>query len=1573
MAKQTIVWTVLPNGRATDGPHAGQLRVSIIASPRLTPEAPDEQILKAFDDWQQWPLTLQQAEFALRVGTKTVKLIPTSTPDPALWKRLLPGQTPVAGFEFKDMSQVNLRSYAVRNVLGLVRRHYSRLAVQSTSTHPTLLPWKDAHPDLKDMLTEFGTRTKKIDTDRQHFEVPLPGFDRLLDNDSKGGPSRQLQAMVFGPKSRYQAAMVGIGTDSQGNPRPGGTFPIRALPSDWHAPNGAPDDALMALWNSAAEYTLYQANRFYQRTQASPAQRALRRPDPSKTPAPPKLPEFDFHRIIASYSDYPELLRRLGLVIDCVLAPDSVIDQQLASAAQTQGLMSLELHWNGTHDTAADTCPRTAWHADSLHFTTRARSSDHEHGLLALHLANDQWGSKKNQSAFDVYQLDPDATALKTVNFLLSAQNLIAKSLVPGNDGAVTYTTGSKQAVAALRSGGLGVSRHGRAAIIAQNAAAAALKDQAIKSGSAASGKIVLFTEDVLRGYRVDVQPYLPDRPGRWYSLCQRHGTYRYAGSDATINLPDDEGYVKGASTTSAAGNAADGVDPDDHYLHESLFRWAGWSLVAPRPGRTLRAYEDAASGTQGETPEAVKDEITSGGNGLAVSFSALKGSLARLRFGTAYRFRARVVDLAGNSLSLEDPALKDDGNVTDPVTYWRFEPVDPPPLLHRARTSEGESLERLVIRSNWDAGTSTYLGTAAFSAAIALPASADFEYGPISERHVVPPKSSQLQCETHGLFDALFANPAGIKKAYEIAARDARTLYDASPATQIELVTPAALQNVATTTALPPRLPSADNPTGDRLAPGQYVIHREARVETPYLPDGAAGGFALRAAAGHSLPGITGPMVLGPNTAVVMTPSQELVLLVSYSQAWPDTQGLRIVLAERVGALQDPPCQETYSDEGLPKWDETQRVLTLFVPKGRIVRLRYSSFVNKALLNTFGIPDWVDSEGQQAFVRQMAQLGCNWLITPYRSLVLVHATQQPVCAPELLELTAEREAGALHASLGSRVRLHGPSTGKIEIEATWHEWVDDPKNPAGPQLQASHGALGEVLLAENYPNLFSLGNAVDEQRPVTTTSPRARGDRHEFGDTKFRLIHYTLRATTRFREYLPAALYEQRDQVTRIGPIAQGPLVTVGADNDPGAPVLANGTGNAPNTLVLASAPPDEPQLLYTLPTFLWQETPGKQSLEVTRVGNGLRVWLERPWFSSGDGELLGVVILGENQRFTDIPDRLVPLVTQWGLDPLWDTDLPKYRTRAADFPACITHEDIKLQEDANQTVHVVGHRVYWNAERGLWYADIELDPGKSYMPFVRLALVRYQPNAIDSAKTSRVVLADFAQVLPRRRASFQRNGAELTFTLRGSTPGHGPMKFPIDSEYQDISLVPRPGQATETGRNKVELVLQTRDPALDSDLAWTDTALLASSLAESFGGEAPQGGIAQPGKPIFQLPISTRPVSSSVRDSLGRAVDIRTLSATRPAGNISAGEITSRPPILDIPGLGDLLDPTIWTTKATLPGVNGRPARVAVREYERYYTDRSVPQVAAGATRRRRVVEERLVYTAFFEIQSP
>lgn len=676
MAKQKIIWTVLPYGRVEEGEFAGLRRVSIVVSPRLTPESADEQVLKVFPEFLDWPSTLADAKFGLDLGPETVSLNPLNTGDSELWKKLLSDSTPVNGFEFKNMSEVNLHSFAVRNVLGYLRRHYGKLAVQATSRHPTLLPWEDAHPNLKDMLAEIGTRTESVTVSDREIEVPLPGFSRFFDGEGRDSFEKYLGEVVFGPEGMYRMPVPAIGAEQTQLPGQDGQAVRRTLPTDWYNPGlggpgtpllSTPDATLMDQFTSADEYSFYRANRFYNREPATADQQKMRFPSYQNVSPPPELPEYDFHRIVASYADFPDLLRARGLLIDCAIDDDSLIDDAIATGGGVGiGQMSLRASWRSGRDDSDDTRPRTAWQADDDRFVTRPRAADQERGLLRLERSNDNWGEKPKdeEGLFDIYQVDPDGAALKTVGFTLSAQNLVAKSLrFFQKDGEVTYTTGDRQPVAALRSGGLGVSRHDRAAIVAEDAAAAALKNQAVETGN--GDQVVFFAEDVLRGYRVDVSP-VPDEwsPGDWYSLCARDGQYRLLETDEPINLPEDEGYVSGASTVSGA---SDGVDPDDHFLHESMFRWTGWSLCAPRPGLVIRARDVEDTQLQGEEPTAERD-IAEDGNGVLAEFRAPKGSLPKMRFGQLYRFRARVVDVAGNSLAKDDPKLGELENASDAV-----------------------------------------------------------------------------------------------------------------------------------------------------------------------------------------------------------------------------------------------------------------------------------------------------------------------------------------------------------------------------------------------------------------------------------------------------------------------------------------------------------------------------------------------------------------------------------------------------------------------------------------------------------------------------------------------------------------------------------------------------------------------------------------------------------------------------------------------------------------------------------------------------------------------------------------
>lgn len=1609
MAQIKIIWTVLPHGRVTEGPLKGRLQASIVVSPRLTPEAAEEQTLGAagYAVFHNWPATLKALKLTAVVNGHDEPLKPLTDPDEALWATLFGAHTPVAGFEFKDMSRVNLRSFSVRNVVKFVRTHYGNLVTQSAREHPTLLPWGSAtNPALQGMLTAIGTSIEGSGRG---------GLGRFYDDKLGEQAQRVLRDQVYSDQGETRRPVVGI----DGKLQTQTMYHPRTLPADWQAL----PPAVQGLFRTKDEYTFYQADSFYRRKPLTDEQQKLRRPDFKDLADAVKAPEFDFHQMLASYTDWPHLLRRLGLIIDVAFPANGALEQALAQAVNAQngfadGIVRVEIGWPGElgHDPEQDGYPNTAWRLDKQRFIARERSNDHRNGLLRLEGAADLTlgeAAKPNHHAadFDVFQLDPDGSALKTVDYTLSAQRLIQASKKPGTHGGVTYTTGDRQPVSTLRSGGLAVARHDRAVTMADFAAATKLKNDAIAASAAQSRDVVLFSEDVLRGYRVDVMTR-----DQWFSLCQRVGEYTIQSTGEPLPLPADEGYVKAASTS--------GDGKEEHYLHETLFKWTGWSLVAERPGRTIRAKSAPDSGLQSESVEFIDEQVQTG-HGVVAQIKAAPRTLPKLRFGHSYRFRARTVDLAGNSLELDHPVLKGLDQASDEVPYLRFEPVDPPALVHRHRVSEGESLERMVIRSNFDASPDDYLKTDAFiNATNGAPEDVDalnpqpdplpdFEYRAANERHVVPPKASQQQCELHGVFDQLFndlRDPESIRKAYAVAAREAGTLYDAQRAgDQIRLVTPNSVSGVAQTSAVPLEMPSDSKPTGDRLVGGQYVIHRQEQVITPYLPDPAADCFVLRGdarVADMERIGVTQEMDLGDGAFVVRAPDEELVLVVRYSDHWPDRQGLRIVLRERRHHFDLDRCDEVFADDGRPVWNPDTRELTLFMRKGHVARLRYASGLAKALVDQFALPYWAETDAKAARVRRLALLGSHWMLTPFRPLVLVHATQQPVCEPRLTKLgAAARDLGQTFADLDGAVHLHGPSTGDMEVVAEWDEWVDDLQQPA-PKRVHMQARLAKIRLPENGPNDFGLAFAAQQHTlpPVQGASApavQALGNRHDFGDTKFRLIQYRLLATTRFREYLPPALYAVTPLVTREGKPALVNSVLVGASDDPGAAVLANAPGAVPAGLIVKSSlPPDPPKLVYTVPSFQWSKNLGAAltTQSSTRFGNGLRVYLDRPWFSSGDGELLGVVMYLDKAaapaKFSVIPEAMQPYVTQWGLDPLFDSEAPRDLIKEEFFPARVHVGDVTLQE--NQSLaRVVGHRVQWDAQRQQWYADIDIDAGKTYMPFVRLALVRYQPHAIAQARVSRVVLAEFAQLLPRRKAVLQRVGQTLAISLHGPVPDHGPMLSRNDSPIIGMSLIPAViGSVLETGRNSVELVLQTRDPAMDSDLAWRDVGTLAEGLA------TPQDGVFdlvvkladQPAQAGGQARVSPEVLAQALQlgqqdnAAQGRAGWVNKTQAAvaqfKPAAlgeaavvqgkvTITTGDLAAGPVFGPAGGgISNLIDPAIWAGTATLPDLQGKPARLVIREFERYYADRWVTKKIGNNDAQQRVVESRLVYTAEFPL---
>src|SRR4030095_3024746 len=88
------------------------------------------------------------------------------------------------------------------------------------------------------------------------------------------------------------------------------------------------------------------------------------------------------------------------------------------------------------------------------------------------------------------------------------------------------------------------------------------------------------------------------------------------------------------------------------------------------------------------------------------------------------------------------------------------------------------------------------------------------------------------------------------------------------------------------------------------------------------------------------------------------------------------------------------------------------------------------------------------------AQLRARIRSGRHWMVTPYRTLTLVHAVQQPLIATKLdnLHLEPPRQLGWTYAMLGDQVQAHGKSTAKWNVRAIWQEWVD-PLGEDGPRV----------------------------------------------------------------------------------------------------------------------------------------------------------------------------------------------------------------------------------------------------------------------------------------------------------------------------------------------------------------------------------------------------------------------------------------------------------------------------------------------------------------------------------------
>ena len=459
MAKQTLMWTTLPNGgTATAG---SIVRLSVLLSPRL--EAPVvKSKLADFPEMANWPDKAKNLKFTVYFkGAEGQLATVVSEVQSDLWEKMFPPSTFVRSHVFNTLDDRFILSYPYGNLAKSIKGFYQTVAASSPVGYP-------AAEGLRELLAPLGR---------------IAGAN--APTSTRGDTTKR--ARLDSLKKQYAST--------------------RSIP-----PSSTP--------NFAADVQLFDLFHTPQVTTVPDPQTGKPITKPTPLPSPEDFADrIDFHQMVSSLGKHPELMKRLGLLFD--------LEVKLPAAIAPDGLVWVDVS-PAVKGADSDIKPRTHY-ITANGFQAKPKLKTLQNGLLML-----------GGSEFDIVQMDVDGATMKMINLASSLGN--AQQL---------KTTDTPQffSVPSLRSGGLNVSRAGRAMDLAQNFGNSATNNTKLKTLTTAlaapnankktveeANVIELWAEDLTRGFRIDVREVPVDAngnaspasaPGEWRSLMRRVGNYR--------------------------------------------------------------------------------------------------------------------------------------------------------------------------------------------------------------------------------------------------------------------------------------------------------------------------------------------------------------------------------------------------------------------------------------------------------------------------------------------------------------------------------------------------------------------------------------------------------------------------------------------------------------------------------------------------------------------------------------------------------------------------------------------------------------------------------------------------------------------------------------------------------------------------------------------------------------------------------------------------------------------------------------------------------------------------------------
>ncbi len=1338
---QEIIFTVLPHKREKLGGDSF-LKLSVFVSIKLT--TPADTTLKSFNSILNWPAIIREAGFKFRLkdGSVLDAEFNREQIDEELYRNLFHEDIRVDDFKDEDFTKKRIFSVPVKHLNDFILSNYKLSAIDSP--HQLL------------------SAEKFIDEKR------------------------------YGAISRYKLDATNIKKASFATAPKRDTPPLKR--SDLMYKDEKEDSSFKSRMKSNKfnrfEKKANPKSDFVQLRQFHRMDSKIREGLSIKI----KKPEFEFHDIMAVVNSYPQIMRKLGFILDFSIPYSTSI----ASSGSIKLVPeALDMDEKGT----TVSLPVTAYNITQAGFYVADKpSSSFKNGYVKI-----------NSDEFTVVQIDVDGAALKTNNMAENKVQQIAsfyeskvelanslrlkkrkiQFVEPPDDEGLPY----------MRSAGIAVVKNGMAEYLTTSISTnyklkskfnkaktqkISIQKRLIEGSAPVMAQLVvkepdilLYSTDVVQGYRMDIA--YEDEPDNWRSLHKRQDSYVWydeQNNPTPINgIEPDEGFIQ-------LGMAEDPEDPDDVFVSETLARWEGWSLSVRKPGYAINEAEDYEL-KDGETlkrdfvhkSKAQEIKKYSFDSDLEFRINAqskiVPGTLPKLRFGKDYKVRVRTVDLAGNSVPLESQTESPLETTRTNIRYMRYEPLASPIVLVGNELKDGEFLESMVIRSNYNQTVSEYESTHS---------SLGSAFDSFSRRYLLPPKNSQLIAENHGMFEQAFGdNPEAAKEIYKIITNH-EGLY-----TQDEK--------------------------------NREKIYQPSDVEIIYLPDPMAAGVSLFVAEGNE------------NTHT-QDFKPRMFSFFKNEEVNPQNTNHNIPADWYNAGVVTIRLEEGDYDG---KWDKGSRTFTVTLPKGHRTRIKFSTFWREEDMKQLSavwrmVKD--DSPGNLKKIEELAVKGQHWMVSPSREIELVHAVQQPVEQPVVMALLPDRDFSKTFVEINTRFDIHGQSTEKVEFQAKWTDPLDDgisvsikekqgrnsisdieihyhddkvtkgtiPEpvhliDPARVQLQVKPHAdfkrrTKASFIKEPQPGASRMNDLyrtqevklkkIEKEKSLASISVvknlkmdielyklsfvqfvnlRIEPLQHSFGDTKHRWVDYKLIATSRYGDYFDKVL-------------TANPELNTNRESE-----------WVEKVNILSSARPKTPDIDYVIPSFEWHKTQNANTFIHIRKGGGLRIYLKRPWYSTGADEKLAVLLPGKPDSgvfsMVSLPGGYSNYYTHWGIDPILFSNKPGGFSPSVNAFGMEPHidEEVEHPDRKGGKATVVAYPVQFDEERQLWFCDLAISPGTMYFPFVKLALARYQEHSVrkngKDVCLSPVVMSSMIQLMPERKAvlTFKKDdkNSKLTITVSG------------------------------------------------------------------------------------------------------------------------------------------------------------------------------------------------------------